>query len=306
MTDTGLGHRDEEVRAAAIAFVDQRSVASGGLITRADLESFTFEGIPLPLIEMQKGIRKPAGFDVALTFLTTYVRDPSMAPYEDVVGDDGYLRYKWQGDNPDLAVNRGLREAWIQGKPLVYLRGVGKGTFVAQTVWIVDEEPASQQFVVALEHDLANQWTSVNQPIDLPLRRQYAEYIAKRRLFQREFRGRVLLAYEKQCALCRLRHTELLDAAHLRADSAGGEPVVPNGVAMCAIHHRAFDSNFLGITPTYKIVVRRDIMEESDGPTLKFTLQGINGQQLALPSQTSAQPDPLLLEERYEQFRSAS
>jgi putative restriction endonuclease len=36
---------------------------------------------------------------------------------------------------------------------------------------------------------------------------------------------------------------------------------VPNGMAMCAIHHRAFDSNVLGITPKYQIRIRPDVLE---------------------------------------------
>ena len=67
------------------------------------------------------------------------------------------------------------------------------------------------------------------------------------------FRDRVLLAYSLQCALCRLRHPELLDAAHINEDSDGGKPVVPNGVAMCAIHHRSFDKNVLTVRPDYLI-----------------------------------------------------
>ena len=59
---------------------------------------------------------------------------------------------------------------------------------------------------------------------------------------------------------------ELLEAAHIREDSDGGEPIVPNGVAMCAIHHKAFDNAVLGIRPDYVIEIRQDILEEIDGP----------------------------------------
>ena len=43
-----------------------------------------------------------------------------------------------------------------------------------------------------------------------------------------------------RCALCRLRHQELLDAAHITPDSeAEGEPLVSNGVVLCKLHHAA-------------------------------------------------------------------
>jgi len=66
-----------------------------------------------------------------------------------------------------------------------------------------------------------------------------------------------------------LAHFLSPDAAHIKEDSDGGEPVVPNGIAMCAIHHRAFDSFVLGVRPDSVIEVRRDVLDEVDGPTLQ-------------------------------------
>jgi len=80
--------------------------------------------------------------------------------------------------------------------------------------------------------------------------------------------------------------------------------VVPNGVAMCAIHHRSFDKNVLTVRPDYVIEVRRDVREERDGPTLIHALQGLHGEKLALPRQRTAWPDRELLADRYERFRA--
>jgi hypothetical protein len=58
----------------------------------------------------------------------------------------------------------------------------------------------------------------------------------------------VLRAYRDCCAVCRLRHEELLDAAHILPDGhPRGEPVVRNGLALCKLHHAAFDRHILGI-----------------------------------------------------------
>ena len=114
------------------------------------------------------------------------------------------------------------------------------------------------------------------------------------------------MAYNSQCALCRLRHPELLDAAHIREDSDGGEPVIPNGVAMCAIHHRAFDTDVIGIRPDHVIEVRPDVLDETDGPTLQHALQAIHGVEMTLPSDRAAWPAENLLEERFDRFRAAS
>ena len=116
------------------------------------------------------------------------------------------------------------------------------------------------------------------------------------------FRDRVLLAYETQCALCRLRHRPLLDAAHIKEDAAGGEPSVSNGLAMCAIHHRAFDADVLAVRPDYRVEIRADVLHEHDGPTLQHALQGLHGTLISLPSRRSERPNTDLLEERYARF----
>lgn len=126
------------------------------------------------------------------------------------------------------------------------------------------------------------------------------------RLHQPMFRARVIVAYQRQCAMCRLRHVELLDAAHIRSDACGGLPVVSNGIAMCRIHHAAFDVNILGVRPDLLIEVRRDVLSEIDGPTLTHALQGLHEKHILLPRSVAEHPDRTLLEERYEIFRQAS
>jgi putative restriction endonuclease len=136
--------------------------------------------------------------------------------------------------------------------------------------------------------------------------RAYAERLTRLRLHQPVFRARVLQAYNRQCAVCRLKHVELLDAAHILSDlHPKGRPVVPNGLAMCKIHHAAFDRNIIGIRPDLVVDVRRDILEEIDGPMLRHGLQEMAGVHLITPAKRAAQPDRERLEERYKSFRLA-
>ena len=138
------------------------------------------------------------------------------------------------------------------------------------------------------------------------LRRQYATRETRQRLHQRSFRERVLQAYQDRCALCRLRHPELLEAAHIIPDSEpGGDPVVPNGISLCRLHHGAFDRYFIGIRPDYTVEVRHSILEETDGPMLRHGLQGVHNQRIWTPRSAERKPDPDLLERRYERFRKA-
>jgi putative restriction endonuclease len=85
----------------------------------------------------------------------------------------------------------------------------------------------------------------------------------KVRLHQLLFRQHVIYAYSEQCTVCRLRHRELLDAAHILPDGhPEGLPVVPNGLAMCKLHHAAFDGHILGVRPDLKIEIRSDVLHE--------------------------------------------
>jgi putative restriction endonuclease len=124
------------------------------------------------------------------------------------------------------------------------------------------------------------------------------------RRFACEFRERVVRAYQRHCAVCRLRRDELLEAAHIVPDADPlGVPTVRNGVALCTLHHAAFDADLIGITPDYIVEVRRDVLNESDGPMLIHGLQGFHGQGLFVPQRATSQPDKRLLEQRYERFR---
>jgi putative restriction endonuclease len=137
------------------------------------------------------------------------------------------------------------------------------------------------------------------------LRRSYATSAVRIRLHQRAFRERVLEAYQRQCAFCRLRQEALLDAAHIIPDSdPGGEPHVRNGLALCTLHHSAFDRFFIGLNPDYTIEVRPDIRRAKDGPTLVYAIQSLHGQQILLPRVVGSRPDRELLAQRYAQFQS--
>jgi putative restriction endonuclease len=293
---------EEAVRVVAIEHVRAEMERTGGFAHIDDLV-IEFQGVRVPLLSNKRGIWRPRGFEAALSILTS-----RKSPYSDQVGPDGYGRYKWRGDDPLSWDNVALRAARDQRVPLIYFFGIAPNRFSAMApVWLVEEEQAEQQFVVATDDVSRDQWRPdliVASQFD-PVRR-YAERVVKQRLHQRLFRDRVLVAYGGQCSLCRLRRRPLLDAAHILSDREGGEPVVSNGLAMCAIHHRAFDSMVLTVRDDYTIEVRKDVLEEQDGPTLRYTLQGVHGKRITEPSRAVDKPNRELLEERYERFRTAS
>jgi putative restriction endonuclease len=296
---------DQRLRASAFSFLDQLEKNGTPLVRQEDLAPFSFDGAPVRMMATQQGIWKPKFLDAALSIRTVFSPDPSKRPYDDEPGSDGFLRYKWRGTDFNHFDNRSLRRAMVEGVPLIWFHGVAQALYLPIfPVYLAAEEPQAHQFVVSL--DAQSLKTRMDLELsDPPLLRSYAERVVRERLHQPLFRQRVLVAYKNQCAICHLRHTQLLDAAHVLPDAEGGEPVVTNGIAMCKIHHAAYDADIFGISPSYKVGVRPDIMKESDGPTLRHTLQAIDGSPIDLPGQRSARPDPDLLQVRWDRFREA-
>jgi putative restriction endonuclease len=136
-----------------------------------------------------------------------------------------------------------------------------------------------------------------------PLQKKYVERIVRERVHQPTFRARVIAAYDQRCTVCVLKHPQLLDAAHITPDSdTDGEPSVTNGMSLCKIHHAAYDENFLGVTPDYRVVINDDLLAEVDGPMLRHGLQEMHGRTFYLPRSRRSRPDQHRLQARYEEF----
>jgi putative restriction endonuclease len=194
----------------------------------------------------------------------------------------------------------------------VYFHSVEPGSYVAAyPAFVVADDPVGLKFTVQVDDisaALADAGGGSKVAEDgAEARRAYVTRAVRQRLHQVAFRQRVIRAYQERCALCSLRHRELLDAAHITPDSQlEGEPVVSNGVALCKLHHAAFDRLFFAIRPDYVIEVRPSILVEHDGPMLVVGLQQIHGKPLFLPRRLSDRPDPDRLERRYSEFLRAS
>jgi putative restriction endonuclease len=296
---------DQQVRLAAFEWLRQQCDQLGDVLPRSLIsKGFVLSGVRIPLVGPQ-GIFKPKVLESIPISITTTTN----GPYPDSFLGRGYFSYSYRGTDPKHHENVGLREAMRLQRPLIYFLGVVPGKYLAVwPVYIVNDHPEALSFDVAVDDVFAaEQLLRVgDEPLisdSMIARREYITSNVKVRVHQSTFRERVLKAYSEQCTLCRLKHVELLDAAHIIPDAeAGGEPLVENGLSLCKLHHAAFDRYFLGIRPDYTVVLRDDVMHETDGPMLRHGLQGMNGQKLVLPRQTELWPDPDRLAERYNRF----
>lgn len=280
-----------DVRRSAMAYLAQIMAGSGGVVTRPQLEAFTYAGAPLKLIDQSRGIRNPRELTATLTILS----QPN-GPYDDVETEDGLLRYAYRDGDPNGGDNRKLRRAADLGVPLVLLRGIAPGVFTPIfPVYVVADDPVGRFVEIAVDEELRYLPRTADT-------REYAERLTRLRLHQPVFRARVLRAYEQSCAICRLKHVDLLDAAHILSDADGGQPVVPNGLSLCKIHHAAYDRGIVGVRPDYVVQVRPDVLLEVDGPMLTYGIQAVHDVRLSLPTRPSERPDRDLLAQRFAVF----
>jgi putative restriction endonuclease len=302
---------DAEVRLQAFRFLEEQTrVHPNAIPWRVLLAGFHHDGRRVPLVS-QQGIFKPAVCRLSLSIRTAPMVEGRDRPYDDELGAEGLLQYRYRGTDRSHRENDGLRTAMREKVPIVYLYGVAEGWYVAEwPVFVVKDDERTLTFHVAV----GDQPASLSGPMDLAhldletdAARRYATRTALVRLHQQAFRKRVLQAYRDRCAICRLRHGELLDAAHILPDGhPRGAPIVPNGLALCTLHHAAFDRNVLGVRPDLRVDIRLDVLEEVDGPMLQHGLQGFHGAVLEVPRSEAQRPRREFLEERYQIFRKAS
>ena len=271
-----------------------------GCVTREELSNYKINGTTFRLVDQSRGIWNPKFLDSTLSIIS----DPG-SHYKDHHRDDGLIEYTYQKGNVG-GVNTKMRTAMENRDPIILLTKIATGVFVpTMPVYIVGDDIEANRFLIAVDEAMVA--LSENTGSISSIQKKYAEAIVKRRLHQPEFRGRVMRAYNTQCAICMLKHGELLDAAHIMPDAhVLGVPDVSNGLALCKIHHTAYDQNFVGISPDYKVHVNRDLLAEKDGPMLKHGIQEMNGRQISVPSKLSEKPNLEALDFRFNIFEKAN
>lgn len=297
---------DLELRLAVFDHIDRLRRTTGGEIEARVLnEGLIFRGERIPIWSQQKGIFRPR-----------VLRDPGAAlsiqtafdsPYDDRLdpADDRFV-YRYRGTDPNHPDNVALRRAMELGRPLLYLVAVEPGVYEPVfPCYVVADSPEQLAFYLMADAygDLG---ATFGDPLgNIPLK-AYATRAVKQRLHQDRFRYLVLSAYRRQCSMCRLRHAALLDAAHILPDrDERGNPEIPNGLSLCRIHHGAYDVGILGVDPDYRIHLRRDVLEEHDGPMLLHGLQEMHGGLIQVPRREQHLPRREYLAERFARFLAA-
>jgi putative restriction endonuclease len=122
--------------------------------------------------------------------------------------------------------------------------------------------------------------------------------LALRRRRDPNFRHEILRAYENSCAICgytsRLSDTLVgVEAAHIKWHQHGGPDTTPNGVALCALHHKLFDRGIIAFSEDHRVLVS----ENATGSAMfSHMVLDFNGHPLREPIREAYSPDPTFRE----------
>lgn len=108
------------------------------------------------------------------------------------------------------------------------------------------------------------------------------------RLGQQAFKGMVLTAYHRRCAITGARITPVLQAAHIRPVSEDGEHRVDNGLLLRSDVHILFDRGYLGVDDRYRLQVSPHLRSDF-GNGQEFYDRA--GAVIALPDHRSERPN---------------
>lgn len=189
--------------------------------------------------------------------------------------------WEWLGYDSDHVV-RGFSR--VTGDRLTEIR-VQYGSVEAALFGVDDVEPTPTAIDAEAQRLRA-------QTTDEPnLTEETAEYrYSKRRARDAAFSGLVREAYENRCAVCgshRMSPTgnPEVEAAHIYPKSEGGADDVRNGIALCKLHHWAFDSGWISLTDDYEVLVADTPEQPGYGE-----FSELKGQRVELPADSSPHP----------------
>jgi putative restriction endonuclease len=127
--------------------------------------------------------------------------------------------------------------------------------------------------------------------------------LAPYRLGQQAFQAVVLNAYHRRCAISGTHIPPVLQAAHIRPVTSGGEHRLDNGLLLRSDVHTLFDRGYIGVDPGYRLRVSPRLRDDF-GNGEQFYAQA--GQVIALPDRRADRPQREFLEWHLDEVFKAS
>jgi putative restriction endonuclease len=122
--------------------------------------------------------------------------------------------------------------------------------------------------------------------IELPKEGKMREQIVRVRVNQSFFRSSILASYDNTCCITGLKQPEFLIAGHIKPWSLDEKNRLnpQNGIAINALHDKAFESGFITITTDYKVKISPLLLKEKKSESIEMYFTRYNNQPIILPS----------------------
>lgn len=293
------------INAAFEKIKELESIYGDSIPSVAIRNGFDIDGENIRLENQVVGIFKPRQMKQgALSIKTTMSRDGDANIYNDQLVDSGYYKYSLQEGDPYGVNNKYLWQSLESKMPFIYFHAVAPAVYKA--LWpcfIKNIFPEERHALVALGPTVNDQYIdSYYRDLD-DIESRYLVRESKVRLHQASFREAVMSAYNRSCAVTGLSVEKLIEAAHIIPDSEiGKHQSVTNGIALNRIHHKAYDSNLIGIDPDLRIHVGKELIEIRENRFIKDCVLRFDNKQLNSPSNPKYAPNKDYLARRFEKF----
>jgi putative restriction endonuclease len=243
------------------------------------------------LLKGQQGIFKPRKLsDGPLTLMSTLA-----SRYEDELLDDANtLNYDYAPDTREHE-NAGLKRLMTIHAPVILLKQVKPKPrpeyMVVAPLYVEGFDDRHRQFILSTRAERVLQPAPESMLVLREIRRAYGEATVRTRLHQAYFRRDVLAVYRGRCCVCELQTRPLLQGSHIVPDAAAeGVAAVQNGLALCSLHHAAYDRDIVRISPDYEIQVEQGWITSGD-EFARVALTDFDGRRIALPREVSHHPN---------------
>lgn len=142
----------------------------------------------------------------------------------------------------------------------------------------------SEKLLAQFEHTTVEQLNHIPEN-ELPREGKVREQIVKVRVNQSFFRSSILAAYNNTCCVTGINQAEFLIAGHIRPWGIDEKNRLNprNGIAINALHDKAFEAGFLTITPNYTIKISPQILKQKAQHSFDF-FGKFDNQKIILPS----------------------
>ncbi len=168
------------------------------------------------------------------------------------------------------------------------ISGMSHGSKLEQVIWDKFNDNWEE---LAYESELLLAKSTGKKEIDiikdienLPAGRE-REATVKVRINQNFFRSMILANYRSRCAICSMPETRLLIAAHIVpwAEDPTQRMNPKNGICMCVLHEKAFDTGLIAISDDYSLLLSKSIKKYYNEPAVQCGFIAYDGQAIIAP-----------------------